>query len=133
MRGVPDEIRRRFEPDNLNLKYRLGFQREDEFDEDNSVVRIQNDILTITYRGEAELPIDGDLRLLPFSHFHMEFNFELSHFEMDVNGVHSHIRFNLHTNEAMNEMIAIRLEARETGDCKIDHSHFMVEFKKETK
>jgi hypothetical protein len=39
----------------------------------------------------------------------------------------------MHKNEDMNSMIAIRLEARETGDCKIDHSHFMVEFKKETK
>jgi len=60
------------------------------------VVRIQGDILMITYRGEAELPIDGDLSLFPFSHFHMDFNFELSNFEMHVNGVRSFIRFNLH-------------------------------------
>jgi hypothetical protein len=30
-------------------------------------------------------------------------------------------------------MIVIRLEAKETEDYKIDHSHFMVEFKKETR
>jgi len=83
------------------------------------------------------LPIDGNLGLLPFSHFHMEFNFELSHFEMDVNGVHSYIRYNVHScgdkDMIINEMIAIKLEARETGDCKIDHSHFLVEFKAEIK
>lgn len=50
---------------------------------------MSNDQLTITYRGETDLPIVGDLKYLPFSHFHMEFNFELSHFEMRVDGVHS--------------------------------------------
>ncbi|MFN9904736.1 MAG: hypothetical protein ACK56F_01255 [bacterium] len=33
----------------------------------------------------------------------------------------------------MGEMIGIKLEAKETGDCKIDHSHFEVTFKSEKK
>jgi len=42
------------------------------------------EVLVITYRGSENLPIVGDMRLIPFATFHAEFHFELSHFEIDI-------------------------------------------------
>jgi hypothetical protein len=47
------------------------------FSTQNSDVRFERDTIIITHSGEAELPIDGDLKLMPFSHFYMDFSFEL--------------------------------------------------------
>lgn len=43
------------------------------FTSDNSNVREKDGIITITYRGEAEVPIDGELTWAPFTNFKLEF------------------------------------------------------------
>ena len=113
VKGAPKEISDVFEPDEkFKLKYRIEFQEEAEFNMENSVIRRKDDLIAITFRGEQDLPLFGNMRMVPFTTFHCEFHFELSHFEMKVDGVHSQIRYNLHKNNVMNSMIGIKCEAK---------------------
>jgi hypothetical protein len=66
---------------------------------------MSNDVINITYRGEEEFKMHGDMKLLPFCYFNVEFHFELSHFELDVDGKHCLVHYNFHKHELMGEMI----------------------------
>lgn len=69
----------------------------------------------MTYRGEAEVPIDGNMRWAPFCTFRLEFHFELTHIEIKVDGKRKILRFNFHENSnCIDEMIGIKLDAQKT-------------------
>jgi hypothetical protein len=86
LKGLPAEIQQKLSGEEP-IKYRInqtdipgGFQHP----VNSNIRKSKDDILTITYRGEAELPMFGDIKFSPFSNFKMEFVFELTHFELDI-------------------------------------------------
>lgn len=50
-------------------------------------------ILTITYRNEEEVDIEGSMMTMPFSLFYVNLRIEMSHFELDFNNKHYLIRY----------------------------------------
>ena len=65
------------------VKYRIGFEAEASFTPDNSVIREAKGEIAITYRGQQDLPISGNMQLVPFCFFNIGFHLEFSHFELD--------------------------------------------------
>ena len=57
-------------------------------------MRIGSDrTLTITYRNEEEVDIEGNMATMPFSLFYVTLRIEMSHLEFDINNKHYYVRY----------------------------------------
>ena len=76
------------------IKFRIGFDVEESFTEENSLIRENNGLITVTFRGSKELNMIGDMTWMPFGLLYLEFNYEISHFEIDIDNKHYLVRYN---------------------------------------
>ncbi len=85
LKGVSFEIHEKLSGDET-IKYRINQENQIKcFKKSNSNIRKnKDDIVTITYSGEAHLHHFGDVRFSSFSIFKMELEFEMSNFELDI-------------------------------------------------
>jgi len=132
-----------------DLKYRVGFDSEESFTPENSNIREANGWITITFRGSKELLIFGDMTWVPFHLFYVEFHFELSHFEMqldsnsfkEVEGWNETstskknylFRFMMHKHVKLEEMLGIKIDAKESTNVSIAYPFSKVRRVKELK
>ncbi|CDW83184.1 UNKNOWN [Stylonychia lemnae] len=148
--GLPEKLVTELK---TNLKYRVGFDTEESFTPENSAIRESNGWITITYRGSKELIIYGDMTWVPFHLFFVEFHFELSHLEInleldkfaksfvDKNAWNTSekqtksfiVRFLLHENHQQNEMVGIKIDAKETANVSIAYPFIKIHIVEEQK
>jgi hypothetical protein len=68
--------------------------------------------MTVTFRGEKTLLMDGNMFLAPISVFELDLQFELSHFELDIGGKHYIVRYNLHRHLVLQKISIIKGQSK---------------------